>query len=107
MFVSDEDGGEIFRRATDGGEARADLARGKSGVNQYAAIFGFDVGAIAGRATAKDGEFDGHEWDDNCLHRIGQIFSRISLKFGIIIATITAMNQHFRIKLQRFFLQRA
>jgi Pro-kumamolisin, activation domain len=103
VFVRDENGGKIFRRAANRGETRADLARGKSGVNQYAAIFSLDVGAIAGRATAEDGEFDGHEWDDNCLHRIGQIFSRISLKFGIIIATITAMNQYFRIKLQRFF----
>jgi len=48
VFVRNEDGGEIFRCATDGGEARADLARGKSGVHQDAAIFSFDVGAIAG-----------------------------------------------------------
>ncbi len=60
VFVRDENGGEIFRRAADAGEARADLARGKSGINQDAAIFRLDVGAVAGRAAAEDGEFDGH-----------------------------------------------
>ena len=61
VFVGDQNGGEIFRRAADGGEALADLARGKSGVNEDAAVFSFDVGAIAAGAAAKDGEFDGHE----------------------------------------------
>ena len=60
VLVRDENGGEIFRRAANCGEARADLARGKSGVNQDAAIFSLDVGAIAGRAAAEDGEFDRH-----------------------------------------------
>ena len=37
------------------------MAGGKAGVNQDAAIFSLDVGAIAGRAAAEDGEFDGHK----------------------------------------------
>ena len=62
VFVRDQNGGEIFRRATDAGEALADLARGKSGVHEDAGLGGLDVGAIAGRAAAENGEFDGHEW---------------------------------------------
>lgn len=48
MFVRDENGGEIFRRAANGRETLADLARGKAGVNEHAGIFGFEIGAIAG-----------------------------------------------------------
>ena len=81
VFVRDENSGEIFRCASDAGEARSDLACGKSCVNQDAAIFSFDVGAITAGTAAKDGEFDGHEWDNNCPRRIGQIFSRT--KFDI------------------------
>ena len=58
MFVGDQNRGEIFRRATDAGKALADLARGKSGVHEDAGLGGFDIGAIAGRAAAEDGEFD-------------------------------------------------
>ena len=47
VFVGDQDGGEIFRRATDGGEALADLQRGKPGVHKDAGFCGLDVGAIA------------------------------------------------------------
>ncbi len=60
VFVGDEDGGEIFRCASDAGEALPDLARGKSGVHEDAGFGRLDVGAIAGRAAAEDGEFDGH-----------------------------------------------
>ena len=74
VFVGDQNGGEIFRRAADGGEARADLARGKSGVNQDAAMFGFDVGAIAGRAAAENGEFDGHAMTLMARAKAGKLF---------------------------------
>jgi hypothetical protein len=61
MFVRDQDRRKIFRRAPDGSEARADLARRKSGVDEDAGIFGLDVGAIAAGTGAKNGEFDGHD----------------------------------------------
>jgi hypothetical protein len=61
VFVGDQNGGEIFRRAADSGEALADLQRGKSGVHEDAGFGGLDVGAIAGGAAAEDGEFDGHK----------------------------------------------
>ena len=60
MFVCDQKGGQIFRRATNQSEARADLARRKSGVNEHAAIFGFEIGAIAAGTAAQNGEFGGH-----------------------------------------------
>ena len=61
VFVGDQNGREIFRRPANGSEARADLARRKSGVHEEAAVFGFDIGAIAAGAAAEDGEFDGHK----------------------------------------------
>ena len=60
VFVREQDGGEIFRRPADAGEAQADLARGKAGIHENAGVGGLDVGAIAGRTAAEDGEFDGH-----------------------------------------------
>ncbi len=52
VLVRDENGGKVFRRATDGSEALADLARRKSGVHENAGFGGFDIGAITGRTTA-------------------------------------------------------
>ena len=60
VFVGDENGGEIFRRAPDAGEALADLARAEPGVHEHARLGGFDIGAIAGGTTAENGELDGH-----------------------------------------------
>ena len=61
MFVGDQDGGELFRRAADGGQAQADLARAEPGVHEDPGFGGFEVGAIAARTAAENGEFDGHE----------------------------------------------
>lgn len=47
VFVRDENGGEIFRRATDSGEALADLTRAKPGVHEHAGFVGFKIGTIA------------------------------------------------------------
>lgn len=74
VFVRDEDCRQIFRRAANRGETCADLARRKSGVNQDAAIFSFDVGAIAGRAAAEDGEFDGHKLKLVSQRKRGKLF---------------------------------
>jgi hypothetical protein len=60
MFVGDENGGEIFRRLADGGEALADLQRREPGVHEDAGFGGLDVGAVARRAAAEDGKMDGH-----------------------------------------------
>ena len=60
VFVGDEDGGKIFRRLADGGEAFADLQRGEAGVHEDAGFGGLDVGAVARRAAAENGEGDSH-----------------------------------------------
>ncbi len=58
MFVGDEDGREIFRRAADGREALADLARREAGIHEDTGFGGLDIGAIAGGTAAEHGEFD-------------------------------------------------
>jgi hypothetical protein len=75
VFVRDENGGEIFRHATDSGEALADLARAEPGVHEHAGFSGFEIGTIAGRTAAEDGEFDGHKWTLVVRRRCGNYFS--------------------------------
>ena len=60
VLVGDENGGEIFRRAPEAGEALADLARAEPGVHEHASLGSLNVGAIAPGTTAENGEFDGH-----------------------------------------------
>src|SRR5258708_24516450 len=60
VFMGDQDGGEIFGCAAQGGEALADLARGKPGVHEDAGLGGLKVGAVAAGTAAEDGEIDGH-----------------------------------------------
>jgi len=60
VFVSDENGREVFRCPANGGEALADLQRRKSGVHEDARPGGLDIGAVASGPTAEDGEFNGH-----------------------------------------------
>ena len=61
VFVSDQNGGEIFRHPTDGGKALADLARAEPGVHEHPSLTGFEVGAISAGTAAEDGKFDGHK----------------------------------------------
>jgi hypothetical protein len=61
MFVGEQDGGKTLGRAADAFEALADLARGEAGVHEDAGFAGFDVGTIAGRTAAENGEFYGHK----------------------------------------------
>ena len=74
VFVGDEDGGEIFRRAPEAGQALADLARAEPGVHEHAGFVGFDISAIAGGTAAEDGEFDGHRWTLIAWNRGGKFF---------------------------------
>ena len=71
---------KIFRRAADRRQALPDLARSKPGVNQHAGGFGFDVGAIAGRTAAQNGESDGHKRTVTALAKARNSFSRQRLK---------------------------
>ena len=61
VFVGDENGGEILRRAPDAGKALPNLARAEAGIHKYPRLSGFDVGAIPARTAAEDGKFDGHK----------------------------------------------
>ena len=61
VFVSDQNGGEIFRHPTDGGKALADLARAEPGIHKHAGFIGFEVGTIAAGTAAENGKFDGHD----------------------------------------------
>ena len=84
VFVRDQNGGEIFRRATDAGKALAYLAGRKTGVHEDAGFGRLDVGAIAGRAAAEDGEFDGHALDGSVMGANGQFFSSGTLKWNAV-----------------------
>jgi len=55
VFVGDENGGEILRRASDAGEALPNLARAEPGVHKYPRLSGFDIGAIPAGTAAEDG----------------------------------------------------
>jgi hypothetical protein len=61
MFVRDENGSEIFRYTTNGGEPLADLTWAEPGVHKHAGFVGLKIGAVAARTAAENGEFDGHE----------------------------------------------
>ncbi len=75
VLVSDEDGGEVFRRASDTGEALPDLARTEPGVHQNAGFISLQIGAVTGRTAAENGEFDGHRWTLIARERGGKFFS--------------------------------
>ncbi len=78
VFVGDEDGGQIFRRATDAGEALADLARAEPGVHEHSGFISFDVSAIAAGTAAEDGKFDSHRWTLIARKRGGKFFHQCS-----------------------------
>ena len=60
VFVGDKDAGEIFRRATNGGEALADLAEAEARIHEDACLGGFHIGAIAAGTAAKDRQVNSH-----------------------------------------------
>ncbi len=60
MLVRDQNTGKILRHPPDGGQPLADLAQAEARVNQDARFVGFDVRAIAARATAEDRQTNRH-----------------------------------------------
>ena len=46
VFVSDEDGGQVFWCAPNAGKALTDLAWAKSGIYEHARFVGFHIGTI-------------------------------------------------------------
>src|SRR5215213_2059448 len=80
MFVREQDAVEAFGRATDRGQAFADLAAGKSGVDEEAGFAGFQIGAISAGTAAKNRELNCH-WRTSVGNRFSQRnrFRRISI----------------------------
>ena len=95
VFVGDENGGEIFRRAPDAGEALADLARAEPGVHKYPRLSGFNVGTIPAGAAAENGQFDGHGWTLVSREEPGNFFRRDEFDIGHCPGINCAANTHF------------
>ena len=60
VFVRDENAGEVFRRATDGGETLADLAEAETCIHEDARLGGFHIGAIAAGTAAQNRQVNSH-----------------------------------------------
>ena len=58
MFVREENAAETFGRATDLGEAFADLFRAETGIDQETRAAGFEIGAIAVGTAAENRELN-------------------------------------------------
>ena len=56
MFVGDENAGQGLGSSRKAGEFLADLPAAEPGVDQEPDFAGFEIGAIAAGAAAKDGE---------------------------------------------------
>ena len=74
VFMSDQNGCEVFRRAANGSKALADLTRGKTGINKHASFRGLNVSAIAGRTTSQYGKFYRHTVKLEPSQRVGKCF---------------------------------
>jgi hypothetical protein len=60
VFVRDEDAGQGFRRARQGGHPQADLAPAQAGVHQNPRLLRFQIRAIAPRTTAQNRQLNRH-----------------------------------------------
>jgi hypothetical protein len=60
MLVGDEDAGQALRRATDGGQARPNLAQAEAGIDEDAGFIGLDIGAIAIGTASENSQTNGH-----------------------------------------------
>lgn len=63
MLVGHQDAVQGLRRASNGGQALADLPPAEAGVNQQPGFPGFQVGAITRGTATQDGEPCRH-WSD-------------------------------------------
>ena len=54
MLVSDQDAGQTFRRAADGGEALANLAATEAGIDEDSRFRRFQIGAVAAGTAAEN-----------------------------------------------------
>ena len=54
MFVGDQDAGQTFRRAADGGEALANLAATETGIDEDPRFRCFEIGTVTAGTAAED-----------------------------------------------------
>ena len=90
VFVSDKNGGQIFRRASDARQAKANLAWTEAGIHQNACLVGFDVRSITGGTTTENREFDSHAETlttvsklDNAIHARGGLTIHLADVFSV------------------------
>ena len=105
VFVGDENGGEIFRRASDAGEALPNLARAEPGIHKYPRLSGFDIGAIPAGTAAKNGKFGGHRPTLVSGAEAGNFFRRGEFDFGHYLSVNYSINSHcFYLEVERGLL---
>ncbi len=63
VFVRNEDAGEAFRRSANGCQAFPNLTNAQPGVDQKARFVRFEIGAVAGGATAENSKANSHGRD--------------------------------------------
>ena len=54
VFVRDQDAGQTFRRAADGGKPLANLPAAESGIDEDSRLCGFQIGAVTAGTAAED-----------------------------------------------------
>ena len=82
VFVGDQDGGQVFRRPAQGGQALTNLARGKSSVDQNAGFARLQVGTIASGPATEDGEMNGHAQTLGRPKMRGKLFQGSAARFA-------------------------
>jgi len=60
VFVSDDDAGQVFRHATDRGQALADLARAEPGIDENTGLVGLHISAVSGGTASKNRQVNRH-----------------------------------------------
>lgn len=61
VLVGDQDGGQVFRRATDAGESLPDLPRAETGIYENARFIRFHISAVARRTAAQNRQLHSHK----------------------------------------------
>jgi hypothetical protein len=92
MFVRDENAIQRFGRPGNGGEAFANLLSAKAGIDQEAGAFGFEIGAIAARTAAENGELHWHGPTLGKLPKRCDCFQEKSGKAGNLRTSLTFLS---------------
>lgn len=80
VLMGDENAGEPFRRAADGGEPLAKLAETEPGIDEDAGIVGFQVSAIAAGTAAENGQTNSHRATLDSARGGSNVFRRVPVR---------------------------